>query len=528
MKLSRQLAYLIVSIALGFVLLGLFGLESLRSNLIESRKHEIQSVLSFAKNQVSVYVKQEKQGLITREEAEKKAVEVLSGLRFGASYIWSNDNHAIARVHVRSEKLGQFQKSYQGHIAELRNKDFIIDVGENVKPGTNKKTVKINGVTKIPGWDWVIGYGVYMDDLDATYWSFAYKFIAISVGIVLVVISIVLLIARSILKRLGGEPVYAVEVTNRIAKGDLSEHIEGKFDDESLLGSIVIMQNSLKKMVKSILDGSHHLSNATSDLKQQVSNITRASNGSSDASLSTAASIQEMSICIGEISGSAEKTELNSEKAFEYCASGEELVKHSGEIINEISSQIKKSMEDFNKLSERSNEIGNVVNVIRDIAEQTNLLALNAAIEAARAGEQGRGFAVVADEVRTLASRTEAATSEITETIHIIQKDTDIVAKALQSVLPKVEESVDSSHQVNQMLGDIRTSSSETLDMVREVSVATSEQNKASAELTSHVEMISNMVKETAESIGQCHHTVSELDDLAKELHESISYFNLH
>ncbi len=528
MKLSKQLMILIIIISIGYLLLGVYGLQSLKSNLITNRKHEIQSILTFARHQAQHYIDLYDNGKLSRKQAEDKVVDVLSSFRAGTSYIWSNDNHGIARVHVKKSKIGQYQDSYPEHMALLKNADFNFTVGENYKPGSQDMVIKVNGITKLPQWNWVIGYGVYMDDIDATYWHFAGYFLLIAGAIILLVVGLTVLMLKKILRQLGGDPGYAVAVTNRIAQGDLSQTISGKFAKHSLLGSIQIMQQSLQNMVTNIHQGSQQLTEATRDLNTQVSSITQASKSASDASISTSASILEMSNCIKDIALSSEQTEKNSEQASEFCKSGEALVNRSASMTHEIAQQISDSMADFNHLLERSNQIGNVVNVISEIAEQTNLLALNAAIEAARAGEQGRGFAVVADEVRTLASRSASATDEIRETIDLIQQDTDVVAKALQSVLPKVQASVDSSAEVTQMLSEIQKTSTDTLNMIREVSSATSEQEQASQELTRHVENIAGMVRGTAESIDQSRDTVEALDKLANELHSSIGYFTLH
>ncbi|WP_421847435.1 methyl-accepting chemotaxis protein [Marinomonas sp.] len=527
MKLSRQLGILIAFSAAGLIILGALALTTLRENLIDSRKHEIEKILTLAKNQATYFVELEKAGKLTRPEAEQRVVDALSTMREGASFVWSNDNKAIARVHIRESELGTFQKSYQGQIQQLKNTDIVFKVAPSKKPGTDYKVIKVNGMSKIPEWNWVIGYGVYMDDLQSTFWRAAIYFIIAGLVILALIIAAAVYLARNILSKIGGEPQYAMEVTTRIANGHLNETIIGDFSTDSLLGSIARMQASLQEMVRNINKGSLLLTGSTKALNEQMQNIATASQKSSDASYSTASAIQELSSCIEEISRGAHNTEKNSEESSALSLRGEALVKQSAISINDISHQITRSTEEIANLEERSLQIGNIVNVIRDIADQTNLLALNAAIEAARAGEQGRGFAVVADEVRTLASRTATATSEITETINMVQAETENVAKTMQAVLPKVEESVKSSDLVTEMLANIRSGSDETLAKIREVSHSAEEQNKATQTLAEHVEEISNMVQETAEAVSSSRKSMVDLDKLALELHDSISYFKV-
>lgn len=529
MKLSQQLSLIVGIVAVGFTVLCIVALNSLKSNLINGYQHEIESVLTYAKNQSMVYIEREEKGLISRDEAEKRVIEILSGVREGASYIWANDQNALSRVHVKQENIGKFQKSYAQDIANLKSSPskFYFDVKSNAKPGLGYKVLKMNGKTLIPKWNWVIGIGVYMDDIDHAYWDFATEFILIASVILIAIIGISVFMFRTILNKLGGELNYAVEVTQSIAKGELAKSIEGNFSKESLLGTIATMQASLKLMVADIQGGANQLRTASHELNRQFESIAKDSKASSDASISTAAAITELSSCINEISQNSVLSEQNSEKSSTLCMEGEHLVRKSNEITNDISDQISSSIDNFKKLKDKSNEIGNIVNVITEIAEQTNLLALNAAIEAARAGDQGRGFAVVADEVRTLASRTANATKEITETIQEMQLETESVSGSLESILPKVEKSVNSANEVTNMLIGIQQSSADTLSLIRGVASSTSEQKQASDELSEHVEMISNMVQNTADSISSCKKTVSYLDELSKNLTKNVSYFSL-
>lgn len=531
MKLSKQLSFLVLVSAIGLIILSVLSLQVIKDNLVEARKHEIESILTLVKKQVGYYVDLEQRGQLSREEAEAEVIKVLSTIRHGDSYIWANGDDAISKVHPNPQQLGSFQKSYAPSLRALSGTEFVFSSGDYPKAGDSELHPKINGMTQIREWKWVFGYGIYLDDLNEDFWNTAvYFFIAVSIILIFMVIAAVLIariILRNILKNIGGEPRYVTAVTNRIAAGNLNEKIEGQFSDNSLLGSVSKMQQSLREMVQNIYQSSAQVTDATKSLNEQMQSISAASQKSSEASYSTSAAIQELSSCIEEIASSVGQTEKNSETSYELAARGEGLVQGSAKSINEISTEISRSTEGITSLQQRSLEIGSIVNVISDIAEQTNLLALNAAIEAARAGESGRGFAVVADEVRTLASRTATATAEITETINLVQADTKSVAKTMESVLPKVEASVDSSGQVSEMLTSIRSDSNETLTKIREVSNSSAEQNRATQALAAHVEDISNMIQETAAAVSNSKENTDNLNKLALELHDSVGYFKL-
>jgi methyl-accepting chemotaxis protein len=174
-----------------------FSLYAFKENLVESRKYEIATVLQFAQAQASIYVEKVRAGRITREEAEEEFVRILSATNQGSDYVWANDSFAIARVHIRDEVIGTFQESYTKHLALLTNKEIIFDISSNVKPISDKRVKKINGITKIPYWNWIVGYGVYMDEVNQKFHRGAVKSVLINI----VIISLGSLIAFLIRRR---------------------------------------------------------------------------------------------------------------------------------------------------------------------------------------------------------------------------------------------------------------------------------------------------------------------------------------
>jgi methyl-accepting chemotaxis protein len=252
--------------------------------------------------------------------------------------------------------------------------------------------------------------------------------------------------------------------------------------------------------------------------------------GSEESSSQTdqvATAVEQMSATVMEVAKNSSQAAESTKKASETAVKGGEIVNLAIDGMNRIAEAVRESSSTIQTLGANSNQIGEIIAVIDDIADQTNLLALNAAIEAARAGEQGRGFAVVADEVRKLAERTTKATKEIATMIKSIQSDTNGAVSSMESGTKEVEEGVEITLKAGEALNEIVNNVQHVSDMISQIATASEEQSAAADQISTSIESIASVTKESATGAQQSSSACQELSRLALELREMVGQFKL-
>ena len=343
-----------------------------------------------------------------------------------------------------------------------------------------------------------------------------------------VMVGVSIYVARGIIRQLGGEPRYAVEVSRRIAAGDLSSRIDVKnAHQDSLMVSMKLMQDQLAELIRKIHVSSAQVTSSADELAEASGQVSARSSQQSDDTVSVSAAIEELTVSIDVVANNAQEAEQIAANSGLRSDEGARQVKNATEEMSKIAQAVTETSTQMVTLSEQSQQISSIANVIKEVADQTNLLALNAAIEAARAGEQGRGFAVVADEVRKLAERTTASAKEISTMIASIQDHTNKASDTMRHGTERVSNGVMLAERAEDSMRQISSDSKGVVHAVTGISNSLREQRTASGEIAKRVESIALMTEENSAAVSSVAATAEQLKSMANDLKQAVSGFHV-
>jgi methyl-accepting chemotaxis protein len=395
------------------------------------------------------------------------------------------------------------------------------------KPGSSAPVDKLSYVKNFAPWGWIVGSGIYIDDVNDL---LKQKLLALGVPVVILIVLLAglsYIINRSIVCPL----LETTDAMDEISQGDgdLTARLDESGNDELTNLSVAFNRYTEKihEIVKEVQGATEELTSSSDELNRISTESNQNMVQQRSETQQAATAVTEMAATVKEIAKSSESAALSAREADAEAIEGKSVIGAAAETINKLASEVEHSAEVINRLETESESIGSVLDVIRGIAEQTNLLALNAAIEAARAGEQGRGFAVVADEVRTLASRTQQSTQEIHEMIEKLQVGSREAVQVMESSRATTQLTVEKASEAAESLNKIADAVGVISDMNTQIASAAEEQSVVAQEIDKNIVQISSLAEHGAEQTTHVSNASEKLAELSSSMAQLVQQFKV-
>lgn len=522
-KVSRKLWGLI---AILVSLLVIFEFDAYYNQYNESLKARKQQVKEQVENAYSLIQYYHDQASIIGEEAAKEqALKAVAALRYGSGgYFWINDYQHTLLMHPLKPQLNGSDVTnktdasgnhhWQAMVTTVKQQGEGFVEYTYKGPQVDKPEEKVSYVKGLKDWNWIVGSGVFYTDVKAAFWSNVKVSLIIETLLVLAALTVSCFVVRSIVR-----PLKAVTAhLQTVASGDMTQHLELNRKDE--LG---ILADSANQMSLALGNTLGSVSNAIQELQAvslQMRTNTANTKGGMDAQFNEveklATAMNEMSYSIRDVANNAKDTANATQVVQETTRSSSKDLSETNQNIQTLTHHVEGANTVIIELLSQTQEIESVLGVIGDISEQTNLLALNAAIEAARAGEQGRGFAVVADEVRTLASRTQSSTVEIRNIIEKLQQQSSNASQSMATSTEQAEKGAERMRNAANNLAKMLQQVDEVSDSSVQIASAAEQQGQVAEEINSNlmgIREVSERVLQEADEVSQGSEMIAKMAD---------------
>lgn len=537
-SISQRFSLLIAIVVFGLIILSISSLTHQYSSLKDEQYIKTQNVVETAYSIIEHYYALEQDNTLTQQQAQSQALNAIKALRYDkTNYFWINNYQPTMVMHPIKPALDgkdlTNNKDPDGKALFVDMVNIVKRSGEGFipykwpKPGKDKPVEKIAFVKGFNQWQWIIGSGVYLDSIDE---AFSEQRNLIVISAIIMIIAVILLsyfIGKSILipTRLAADMMKDISQ----GEGDLTRKLNESGNDE-----ISELSRSFNLFALKMRESLVHVAQSANDVSEHAHTVDDSSRTShsfielqNDSSTQVAAAMEQMTHQIHDVSRNAEAAEQAAKDAAQNASTGKNVVAQTITAIETLSSNIETVSRVTEDLANESHNIGSVLDVIRSISEQTNLLALNAAIEAARAGEHGRGFAVVTDEVRTLASRTGQSTDEIQTMITKLQEGAKAAVEAVKSSQALSVSTVEQASSANTSLNEIERLVSIITEMNSQIARATEQQTQAADEVNLRINELSQSTEQSLNNTKQLTDASDNLKQSSEGLSSVVNRFKL-
>ncbi|KQA17503.1 methyl-accepting chemotaxis protein [Vibrio metoecus] len=518
-------------------------LDQYREALIQAKKNELKAYLMMGVTAVKPLYENDKAG-----ENQEQAKQILKAMRFDSDgYFFAYDSKGVNTLHaIKPELEGKnlYGMKDENGVAVIAGLIDASKTGDGFlyfswhKPTINAQAPKLGYAEYLPKWDWVLGTGIYIDDVDqqvqakrqereAELYDQTVYAISMSVfGLLITIIAVGFVVSRGI------APLqHVVSSLQDVAAGggDLSARLKVESQDE--IGDVAKAFNAfmdkLHPMIEQLRCSAISVEQAAQDLDKQTSAASQKMGHHCLETEKVVAAVTEMSATAREVAGNTQATAQAIESANVQIVSAQTEVNLAIDGIGELVNEVNQTSEAIVHLSQQAAKITQVLKVIGDIADQTNLLALNAAIEAARAGEQGRGFAVVADEVRSLASRTQNSTKEIGDMLNALHQGVNKAVSSMSLSQERGEKTALESVQIKESLAGISQAVHLIHDMGIQTASAAEQQSAVAEEINQNLVAIQHIVTQLNDNLNSSQAISSRLAEAGQEMGSLVGHFKL-